>query len=1013
MTKPGFLRLASLGALLLAFAMQVALAEQRFTREVNFDIAAQSVEAALIEFSKQADVQVMVGGALKGQKTGGVKGKLSVTDALQQLLRDTGLDYQTEGNNTITIRSSASVRSGAQVLPLVREAKLASRDAAGEAATRDRTSADEPITSSAETLAEVVVTGTLLRGVPPTGRRLIVIGREEIDRTAHTTVQEIVQDLPQNFKGGGANEGTGLGGGPVNINTSFGSSINLRGFGPGSTLVLINGRRPPPAGIDASYVDVSSIPASAIDRIEVLLDGASATYGADAVGGVVNIILKQDYEGAETDASRGIPTQGGAEEFRIAQALGTTWDGGHVLATYEYTQRNSLHARDRRATRDQDLRSRGGSDFRSITGNPGTIVVDDQTWAIPSGQDGIGLTEDDFAGLEGTRNRYNQNEMTDVLPEQKRHSFFGQIGQQAGSRLKFDADILFAQRDARGEGGGFSSEITVPSTNPYYVNPTGGTDDIAVDYNFGRDLGPLTADLDVTTVFGGVGMELSMPAQWVGSVRIDYGREKVDQLQFNEPIAGALDAALADDDPNTAFNPFGDGSNSNRSTLARIRGSTTFESDSRVETATLGATGPLMSLPAGDLSLAAGLEYRDQQFDTTTQDEAGGDTFTTVEADRDVRAAFVEMRLPVFGHANARTAMRRLDFSAAARYERYSDFGSATSPAFGLAWSPVDDLTLRVSKSKAFKAPTLPSLDGSGNLLFITNLPDPQSQTGFSSALLLIGTGNPELDAEHSDAWTIGLDWAPAAWPGVQAALNYFDIEFEDRIQSFATQAFTFLQDPRFADAIIRDPSSEQRAAACASGQFFGLQPSDCIDAPVAALLDVRPRNTAISNQKGLDFLTQYSTTTSAGTFSFALNTTYLLSYEESISRVAPQVELLNRPFQPVDLKLRGSVYWTRGSWGLGSTIHFTDSYSDPLSVTNRAISSWTSVDFQLRYQPGRESFSWLAGLTAALNVENAFDREPPFYENARGVAYDATNSDLMGRVVSLQVRKEWGRRAQ
>jgi iron complex outermembrane receptor protein len=196
---------------------------------------------------------------------------------------------------------------------------------------------------SAEELHEVVVTGTHIRGVSPASP-LIVLTSADIANSGYTTAGDVLRNLPQSFAGGqqstiGTN-GNGAGQNLENFNNS--DSANLRGFGSDSTLVLINGLRAPVTGLQGS-VDISAIPLNAIDRIEIVTDGASALYGSDAVGGVVNFILKRDYSGGETSAEVGDLTDGGGISQRYGQLLGTSWGTGSAMLTYQYRDQDGLY----------------------------------------------------------------------------------------------------------------------------------------------------------------------------------------------------------------------------------------------------------------------------------------------------------------------------------------------------------------------------------------------------------------------------------------------------------------------------------------------------------------------------------------------------------------------------------------------------------------------------------------------------------------------------------------------
>ena len=194
----------------------------------------------------------------------------------------------------------------------------------------------------------IIVTGTNIRGIAAESSPVRTFTREDIQLTGAATAQDFIQTLPQNF-GGGSNEN--IAGLPNNGDAAFnfgrGSSVNLRGLGSGSTLVLLNGRRMAPSSGLGDFVDISVIPATAIERVEVLTDGASSIYGADAVAGVVNFVLRDDYDGAEASVRYGSVTEGNLDEFRTGATGGKSWDGGNAILAYEFFSRTNLSAADR------------------------------------------------------------------------------------------------------------------------------------------------------------------------------------------------------------------------------------------------------------------------------------------------------------------------------------------------------------------------------------------------------------------------------------------------------------------------------------------------------------------------------------------------------------------------------------------------------------------------------------------------------------------------------------------
>jgi iron complex outermembrane recepter protein len=211
---------------------------------------------------------------------------------------------------------------------------------------------DTPNTSEAgqaeflTALEEFVVTGSHIRGGVAPASSIIIIDKEEIRRSGYASVRELINSLPQNYAGGMAESTTTVPTIDANRNVGATTTLDLRGLGAGSTLTLLNGHRLAPNG-EGYAVDVSSIPLSAISRVEILTDGASAVYGSDAVGGVVNIILDSTFERAETQVQYGGVTTGHMTETRVSQTFGNNWSSGHALGTFEYYQRDPLLARDR------------------------------------------------------------------------------------------------------------------------------------------------------------------------------------------------------------------------------------------------------------------------------------------------------------------------------------------------------------------------------------------------------------------------------------------------------------------------------------------------------------------------------------------------------------------------------------------------------------------------------------------------------------------------------------------
>ena len=301
-------------------------------------IGRMPLKDALAQYTAQTGLKFVYASQLvEGVQSPGAPAGLAPEARLRRLLEGTGLSYRFLSPSIITL------------------IKAEKKPSAPPTRTRRATHASEapPEVTDLETM---IVTGTNIRDVVPPGTPLIVIDAEDIRRSGYSGTEQVLQALPQNFRGGQAGAVADVNmsiGGQRGFNATAGSGVNLRGLGTTATLVLINGRRIA-ATSAGTFTDVSLIPIDAIERIEILTDGASAIYGADAVAGVVNIILKQDYDTAETRLTYGGTTDGGREELRLSHSFGKRWDSGRLMLSAEYLRQGELMADQREATEDVD-----------------------------------------------------------------------------------------------------------------------------------------------------------------------------------------------------------------------------------------------------------------------------------------------------------------------------------------------------------------------------------------------------------------------------------------------------------------------------------------------------------------------------------------------------------------------------------------------------------------------------------------------------------------------------------
>lgn len=319
--------------------------------KVALQIPPQALATALIEFSKQTQLQVMSSGIdLSRRHSSGVSGQYTISQALDRLLTGTDLQYDTTGPNTIAVRPAAPSDANTAANEPSRNADQLMRVAQLPPQEKAQPVREERRAAQAQhSEQEIVVTGTNIRGVRNETSPVITYDRDYIERSGFSNAQQMIESLPQNFKGGNSGaseEGMFMSGSYVPNNETRAAGVNLRGLGAMATLTLINGRRVAPSA-NGQFVDITSIPLSAVERVEVLTDGASAVYGADAVAGVVNIILRKSFNGAETSLRYGTVTEGSLAERQASQTIGRSWSTGSAVVVGEYYYRDSLSARER------------------------------------------------------------------------------------------------------------------------------------------------------------------------------------------------------------------------------------------------------------------------------------------------------------------------------------------------------------------------------------------------------------------------------------------------------------------------------------------------------------------------------------------------------------------------------------------------------------------------------------------------------------------------------------------
>lgn len=843
-------------------------------------------------------------------------GNYTSQQALDALLDDTDLEHTQLDNGTIVIRARNSAGqsngesngvSGGSSNPGNASATPNPILLAQASTGKSEQAAPEPAGSSEERteMEKIVVTGSHIRGaeinltVP-----VVVMDREFIDSTGYTTAIQLIESLPQNFALVNQSvTGGGLSGNSYSV--VQGSTISLRGVGEGTTLTLINGRRVP-LGYDGSAVNIAALPLSAVERVEVVTDGASALYGSDAVGGVVNFILRKEFDGAETRLRGGLAED--VDELRLSQSFGRTWDTGNFTVSGEYYQRDMLLGTDR--------------DF------------------------GIGPN----------------TTIGSLLPEESNLGFtlFGR--QSFTDKLEMFLDVLYTDRDSENR----ASHQTPTSNQTTYVQ---------------------NSQLSATA-----GLALDFATDWRAELSVGYGEDDAD-VQLIDPVAPFLSKA----DLPVLFELLG---------------------------AELKADGPLFDMPGGTVRMAAGVQWREEsQESRNIFTNPAGVIFNDVlfESEREVDSLFAELSVPLVGEGNARSGRQSLDLSLAVRYDNYSDFGSSTDPRIGLAWKPTQSLLFRGSWGTSFVAPKLRDFDVAFNSALAV---DDFFLANGLHIMQVNGNAAESIGPQESENFTIGFEWTPVELPGLRFAVNYYDIEYENRIDSIgAVTFFTIISDPSAYEGVaIFDPTEAQVLEyigyGTAGGQPFlplngdftfnpNFQPGD-----VEMIIDARRQNIGVLKTSGFDVSASYDFEAFGGQMRLAVDGSMIEEFSRQLTSTTTPIDQLDTFGNPLESRWRGQVSFSLGSIMSNVFVHYRNSYTDDRFPPFADIDSYTTFDFNFAYN-FNDASGLLSGTTVSLSAVNLFDEDPPptRIRPTTGVfdlGFDPANASPMGRMVSLELIKRW-----
>jgi iron complex outermembrane receptor protein len=953
----------------------------------SFNLPAEPLPQALIDFYHQSGVQPGFAATtqLVQAKSNPVSGMMASSKALDLMLKGTGYTYRFDTDDSVDI---LPVDNGAQKPAAV----------ARVTAPAPRRPADQ----DAGRLEQVDVTGSLIHGVQDAVAPLIYLKQQQLAMADYETVQDALYSQPI-ISLNGPREDLG-----IDANAQYGAGLDLRGLGVGATLVLVNGERQPLSGVDGDFVDVSTIPLTAVERIEVLPDGASAVYGSDAIAGVINIIMRNNFDGAQSQLRYGT-AGGGRRETMASQLLGTHWSGGHAMLAYQHSDETPLAAAERPYAANADKTPYGGGNYDSYYSYPGNILnpaTGLPEYGLPAAQNGQAPM---MAALSPSINLQNQFAGAQLFPDVTANELYATAAQDLSEKLQLFFEGRFAERDALENGLPDTALLTVLPSNPYYVNPYSGVPYTEVAYSFGPDYGPTIFSATSQVYMATLGARLQMGQTWQATLSESYGRQSLQSNEYQQANVVTLATYLADPNPATAFNPFGA---TNPQTLAAIERDFPLHAVSTIEYTRFVADGSLFSMPAGDAKLAVGVERREEGLFHDVADPLDPtEQIVPQSYSRHVESLFSQLELPLVGDAANPRAPPRLELNVAGRYEHYSDFGGTFNPTFRIQWVPVQPLKLRASWGRSFRAPTLDNLyDTSANAAGLLVLSDPQSPSGRSLVLIEQGS-NPNLQEETAKTWTAGFDLAPSFLTGATFSLTYYSIDYDNRIvQPGADNPFAILTDEaEWAAVIARNPTRAQIDAICAS-PYYQQSVSQCLTSSPAAIIYGQLANLSSTKTTGLDVEAHDSLSGALGTLSLDVTGNYVFEFDQAVTDTSPAIDIVNTLGNPLALRLRGTVGWSREGPQLPGpavdlAVNYTGGYKDPGSTLLPQVSAWTTVDLRVVYRTQQGS-GWLSGMEFSLNATNLLNHEPPFVDDENG--YDEDNVQPLGRVVSVDISKRW-----
>lgn len=839
---------------------------------------------------------------------------------------------------------------------------------------------------------------------------MTILGAPEIAATGVTSLEVLLQRLPS-AAGSAGNQTSAYW-----VSNGWGTpQINLRGMGINRTLVLLNGRRIVAGGTGANTsVDLSMIPVSIIERIEVLKDGASAIYGADAVAGVVNIITKSDFEGGEASIKSGAAFEGDGEELQVDLTWGVRSDKGGLVANVSYQDAKEVYMPDRvdcpKSEVDGQLVCFGSS---STIG--GRALLPDGT-RINFNQDPNG-DGDSFAPYDPLQDNFDFNQSFNAVNPLERLSFSAFGDRALAESVQVFGELMFTNRKTNQPASPTTiRDISFDASHP--TNPTG--QDLFLENRRIAESGDRQFFQEVDTWRAVVGLEGQINERWNWDLSYNWGRNTGTDGSTNIVNLLRLDETLDPDVCGSGGVPcadilgFGDVT---QEVMDYVLFTMIGTGGNEQKSLTANVSGALFDMPAGAVHAAAGFEHR-QDEGWRNPDSLVSIGAANTNAAEPIRGTvrsdefYAELSLPLLADVPFAESM---NLDLAFRYSDYETFGSDGNYKLGLNWQVTPSFKLRANLATAFRVPNVNELFGGvaeGNLtttdpcsgwsaldpssvIYQNCQADgvPPSFTQLGNTILTTVGGNTALQPESADTLTLGIVYEPSFLEGLSLTVDYYDVEIDDAITQIpgSTKLEVCYNTPNLAHEFC-SPDHFTRSSLSGDVNFLSAQPV----------------NTGKETIKGVDFGLRYDFEIRSLAATFEWKATLLDEYEIVPFDGADPIVMdghigggnggFSRWQNYLSLRV-GSERWN-GSYSIQVIGEGDDFNAEPPAIG-------AEID-AVQYHYLQMSYELMENATIAVGIDNLWDENPPYVASWTDGNTDTMTYDLNGRRGYARLTYQW-----